>query len=194
MDGRVSWPRGFGAGRSAPVAGPGAVLDRLSAYTPQPTAHPTVKDLMQPSPPAEPDAELAARLRVALGRLNRLLLQQQAEASFAQLSALFVIERWGPIRIGDLAQRERVAAPSMTRTLSGLVAAGWVEREPDPEDGRSFMVTLTPTGEELISKVRRERTAFLVQGMEQLTDAQVAVLRDAVPVLEQLADEVEPKR
>ena len=93
------------------------------------------------------DAELAARLRVALGRLNRLLLQQHSgsdEASFAQLSAMFVIEKWGPIRIGDLAQRERVAAPSMTRTLSGLVTAGWVQRVPDPEDGRSSMVSMTP--------------------------------------------------
>lgn len=146
------------------------------------------------SSPTQPDTEVAARLRVALGRLNRQLLQRQSEASFAQLSALFVIEKWGPIRIGDLAQREKVAAPSMTRTLSGLVAAGWVQREPDPEDGRSFMVTLTPGGEALITKVRRQRTAALVQGMERLTGAQLEALQAAVPVLEQLADEVEPKQ
>ena len=142
------------------------------------------------------DAELAARLRVALGRLNRLLTQQQGEdgVSFAQLSALVVIERFGPIRVGDLAQRERVAAPSMTRTLAGLVAAGWVQREPDPEDGRSFMVTLTPAGEALIARVRQERTALLVRGMDRLSAEKQAALRAAVPVLEQLADEVEPKR
>ncbi len=142
------------------------------------------------------DAELAARLRVALGRINRLLTQQQGEdsVSFAQLSALVMIERFGPIRVGDLAQRERVAAPSMTRTLAGLVSAGWVEREPDPEDGRSFMVTLTPEGERLIARVRQERTALLVRGMERLSAERQAALRAAVPVLEQLADEVEPKR
>ena len=142
------------------------------------------------------DAELAARLRVALGRLNRLLTQQQGEdsVSFAQLSALVMIERFGPIRVGDLAQRERVAAPSMTRTLAGLVAAGWVQREPDPEDGRSFMVTLTPVGEALITRVRQERTALLVRGMDRLSAEKQAALRAAVPVLEQLADEVEPKR
>ena len=82
----------------------------------------------------------------------------------------------------------------MTRTLSGLVAAGWVQREPDPEDGRSFMVTLTPGGEALISKVRKQRTAALVQGMERLTPAQLEALHAAVPVLEQLASEVEPKQ
>jgi DNA-binding MarR family transcriptional regulator len=142
------------------------------------------------------DAELAARLRVALGRLNRLLTQQQGEdgVSFAQLSALVMIERFGPIRVGDLAQRERVAAPSMTRTLAGLVAAGWVGREPDPEDGRSFMVTLTADGERLIARVRQERTALLVRGMERLPAEKQAAMRAAVPVLEQLADEVEPKR
>jgi DNA-binding MarR family transcriptional regulator len=149
-----------------------------------------------PDPEHSEDAELAARLRVALGRINRLLTQQQGEdsVSFAQLSALVMIERYGPIRVGDLAQRERVAAPSMTRTLAGLVSAGWVEREPDPEDGRSFMVTLTAEGEVLIARVRQERTALLVRGMERLSAERQAALRAAVPVLEQLADEVEPKR
>jgi DNA-binding MarR family transcriptional regulator len=87
-----------------------------------------------------------------------------------------------------------VAAPSMTRTLSGLVSAGWVERLPDPEDGRSFTVTLTAAGHRVIAKVRKERTAVIVQGMERLTEVQREALRAAIPVLEQLADEVEPKR
>ena len=152
---------------------------------------------MDPTAPRmDTDAEQAARLRVALGRLHRLLLQQPGanQVSFAQLSALVMIEKYGPIRVGDLAQRERVAAPSMTRTLSGLVSAGWVERLPDPEDGRSFTVTLTPSGHKLIARVRKERNAIVVQGMERLTEAQRDALRAAIPVLEQLADEVEPKR
>jgi len=42
--------------------------------------------------------------------------------------------------------------------------------------------------------VRQERTALLVRGMERLSAERQAALRAAVPVLEQLADEVEPKR
>jgi hypothetical protein len=38
--------------------------------------------------------------------------------------------------------------------------------------------------------VRQERTAFLVRGMEGLSAEQQGVLAAAVPVLEQLADEV----
>src|SRR5256714_2626982 len=152
------------------------------------------KDPMNAPSPTQPDTEVAARLRVALGRLNRQLLQRQSDASFAQLSALFVIEKWGPIRIGDLAQREKVAAPSMTRTLGGLVAAGWVQREPDPEDGRSFMVTLTPPGARLLAKVRRERTAAPGQGLGRLTPAQLVAFDAALPVLEQPADEGTPER
>jgi DNA-binding MarR family transcriptional regulator len=148
------------------------------------------------SPTSDTDAAAAARLRVALGRLHRLLLQQPNanQVSFAQLSALVMIERHGPMRVGDLALKERVAAPSMTRTLSGLVAAGWVERQPDPDDGRSFTVTLTPSGQRLIARVRQERTAVLVQGMERLSDDQRGALLAAIPVLEQLADVVEPTR
>ena len=56
------------------------------------------------------------------------------------------------------------------------------------------MFTLTPSGEALIAKVRKQRTAALVQGMERLTGPQLEALHAAVPVLEQLADEVEPKQ
>jgi DNA-binding MarR family transcriptional regulator len=151
--------------------------------------------VMEPTPDTDTDAAQAARLRVALGRIHRRLGQQPgAQISFAQLSALVMIERYGPIRVGDLAQREQVAAPSMTRTLAGLVSAGWVERQPDPDDGRSFTATMTPAGRRLIAKVKQERTAMLVQGMDRLTEAQRVALRAAVPVLEQLADEMEPKR
>lgn len=37
----------------------------------------------------------------------------------------------------------------MTLTLDRLVAAGWVQRSPDPGDGRRVVVELTPVGHEL---------------------------------------------
>ena len=85
-----------------------------------------------------------ARLRVAIGRLHRRMVQRTSgNLTFSQTSALVAVEKVGPIRLGELAARERVAAPSMTRTVSGLVEAGLLNRAGDPQDGRSFLLSIT---------------------------------------------------
>src|SRR5579859_2937000 len=109
-----------------------------------------------------PDPQDITRLRVAVGRLHRRLAQRSSgELTFAQISALVVVEKYGPIRQGELAAREKVAAPSMTRTVSGLIEDGLVRKIPDPEDGRSSHIVITPSGKVLLEKVRSERTAML---------------------------------
>lgn len=137
-----------------------------------------------------PDPREIARLRVAVGRLHRRLAQRTgSELTFAQVSALVTVEKLGPIRQGELAAREKVAAPSMTRTVAGLIEAGLVEKVPDPHDGRSCHIRATPAGHALLDQVRTERTALLAERAARLTPEQVALLVAALPVLEQLAEE-----
>ncbi|WP_247616443.1 winged helix DNA-binding protein [Streptomyces sp. MK37H] len=40
-----------------------------------------------------------------------------------------------------------------------LDASGWIERTPDPEDGRASLIALTDTGRELFRAVRHEAAA-----------------------------------
>ncbi len=56
---------------------------------------------------AIPEAD-TARLYVALGRVNRSLRRETAEApvSLGLLSALFTLTKEGPLRPGELAARE----------------------------------------------------------------------------------------
>lgn len=137
-----------------------------------------------------PDPQDVTRLRVAVGRLHRRLAQRAyGELTFAQISALVVVEKYGPIRQGELAARENVAAPSMTRTVSGLIQAGLVRKIPDPEDGRSCHIVITPAARTLLDKVRSERTAMLTERAARLSPEQYATLVAALPVLEQLAEE-----
>lgn len=136
-----------------------------------------------------PDPQEITRLRVAVGRLHRRLAQRStSELTFAQISALVTVEKHGPIRQGELAAREQVAAPSMTRTVSGLVEAGLVHKIPDPEDGRSCHIMVTPAARTLLEKVRTERTAMLAARAARLTPQQYETLVAALPVLEQLAE------
>jgi DNA-binding MarR family transcriptional regulator len=138
----------------------------------------------------QPDPQDITRLRVAVGRLHRRLAQRASgELTFAQISAIVTVDKHGPIRQGELAAREKVAAPSMTRTVAGLIEAGLVEKIPDPEDGRSSHIVVSPSGRVLIEKVRSERSALLTERTARLTPAQYATLVAALPVLEQLAEE-----
>ncbi|HZP54543.1 MarR family transcriptional regulator [Actinocrinis sp.] len=142
------------------------------------------------TPPTDPQD--ITRLRVAVGRLHRRLAQRStSELTFAQISALVMVEKHGPIRQGELAAREKVAAPSMTRTVSGLVEAGLVQKIPDPEDGRSCHIVVTEAARTLLEKIRTERSAMLAERVARLTPEQYSTLVDALPVLEQLAEEAD---
>jgi DNA-binding MarR family transcriptional regulator len=57
------------------------------------------------------------------------------------------------MRMTDIAERVLVSPSGMTRAVARLAGDGLVVRMQDPDDGRSFLVTLTPRG------VRRLREA-----------------------------------
>ena len=134
-----------------------------------------------------PGAELAARLRVAVGRLQRQLRRRAVgDLTLSQVSALVSLEQHGPLRAGDLAARESVSAPTMTRILAVLEQRGLVAREVDPSDRRASSVALTPAGGDVLGTLRRERTAFLADRLSRLDDDERRRLADAVEVLEQL--------
>jgi DNA-binding MarR family transcriptional regulator len=136
------------------------------------------------------DVELAGRLRVAVGLLVRRLRQRDpGHLSPAQLSALVAIEAGGPVRNGDLAARENVAAPTMTRMVGAMEEAGLVSRGPDPSDARGSLVSLAPGGAAALRALRRERNNILIQKLAGLTLEQRAALEAALPALEALLDE-----
>ena len=133
-------------------------------------------------------AEAAARLRVAITRLQRQLRQQTVgELTLSQWSALVTVEMHGPMRIGDLADREGVSAPTATRLVASLEEHGLLERQTDSADRRSSYVTVTASGREQLEWARQARTAKLAQRLATLSDADVGRLLDVLPLLEALA-------
>jgi DNA-binding MarR family transcriptional regulator len=138
------------------------------------------------------DAELAGRLRVAVGLLVRRLRQRDpGHLSPAQLSALVTIEAAGPVRSGDLAARENVAAPTMTRMVGVMEEAGLVTRRPDPSDARGSLVSLAPGGSAALDALRRERNNQLSRTLSRLPHDQRAALVAALPALEAVLADLE---
>jgi DNA-binding MarR family transcriptional regulator len=134
--------------------------------------------------------EVAAALRIALGRLVRRLRQGDTpDLTPGKLLTLVTVEQHGPIRVGDLAARERVAAPTMTRIVQALEASGYVQRLSDPDDGRSARIAVTARGRGQLEGMRRARTAYLAERLARLDAADMARLLAALPVLEALSAE-----
>lgn len=104
-----------------------------------------------------------------------------------QLSVLGVLERHGPMPVGELAAHERVRPPSMTRTVSALEVAGLVTREPHGVDRRVTVVGITEAGKAHTAAERKRRDAWLNHRLRELTPDERATLREALPVLEKLA-------
>jgi DNA-binding MarR family transcriptional regulator len=133
--------------------------------------------------------DLATRLRLAVTRTARRLRQEGTVGfSPSQGAMLATIERHGPLTPSELAQRERVQRPTVTRMLARLEEDGIVQRAADPADGRSFLVSLTPAGRELLHEVRTRKDAYLAQRLQALSAEERAALDRAADVLEHLLE------
>jgi DNA-binding MarR family transcriptional regulator len=136
----------------------------------------------------------AARLRMAIVRTARRLRQEAAGAGGAELtptaaSALASVERHGPLTPSELAEIERVKRPTATRTLRVLVEAGLVDRAPDPDDGRSALVSVNAAGRERLRRLRRRKNAYLARRMRDLPAADMETLERAAAILEGILEE-----
>src|SRR5512142_1180209 len=92
--------------------------------------------------------QLAAKLREAISRLNRRLLQAQpvGELTQNQISVLTSLELAGALTPRDLAEAERVQPPTMSKVLAKLEERGLVQRAPHPTDGRQVLLSATDAG------------------------------------------------
>ena len=131
--------------------------------------------------------DLPARLRLAVGRLNRRMRVDSASAlPPLQTSVLVTLEEHEPLRLSDLARREAVTPPTMSRVLAALDDAELLTRRPDPHDARSALVELSDRGRALIVSLRSERTATLAQRLDRLAPDHREALERALPALEAL--------
>jgi DNA-binding MarR family transcriptional regulator len=140
-----------------------------------------------PQPVSSDPVAIAGRLRHSVFRLARLLRQQDDSGHPpALLTALAVIEREGPLTLGDLAAQEQVSPPTITKVVDTLEARGFVERIRDANDRRVWRVTATARGRRQLEASRSRRTEWLARQLRDLTVDDCARLAAALDVLETL--------
>lgn len=129
---------------------------------------------------------LAGRLHAAAIHVLRRVRRVDPESGVtaARLSALSVVVHAGPLPVGELAEREQVSAPTMSRMLTAMEENNLVKRRPSPDDGRVVLVATTVRGRRALERARERRVEELAGALAELSQAEEAVVARAVEVLE----------
>jgi DNA-binding MarR family transcriptional regulator len=133
--------------------------------------------------------DLAGHLRHTIVRVARRMRQEAGgELSPSLTAALSTIERHGPLTPSELATRERIQRPTVTRVVARLEEAGLIARTADIYDRRSSLLAVTDAGRALLEEQRTRKTAFLASRLEGLTPDERDTLERAADILERVLE------
>lgn len=123
----------------------------------------------------------------AAARLNRWASQAAAfDVPYAQARLLALVEELQPVRISALAEADHSSQPTVTGQVQRMATAGWVRRDPDLDDARATLVSLTREGSAALARVRAARAGVLDPVLAALGGDGPDRLRAAVDVLNEL--------
>jgi DNA-binding MarR family transcriptional regulator len=142
-------------------------------------------------PRPQPD-QTALQLAVAIKRLKARLRELSGPDLMAlPLGQLSVLERLltGPATAAQLALAEHVSQQAIAQSVERLKQAGLVQTEPDPDDRRKNLISITVAGHDLVGRARSDRNAWLGRAIDAVIPAEDRPALDkAIELLERLAD------
>lgn len=93
--------------------------------------------------------------------------------TFAQLDVLRRVAACECAEHRSLLQDMEIASPTLTKLVNGLVEGGYLERTVSPQDARVKQMTLTESGQVILSKLIDERPRLMAQFVEGFTDDEI---------------------
>jgi DNA-binding MarR family transcriptional regulator len=76
------------------------------------------------------------------------------------LPVLYLLHR-GPARASDLASHLGLDLSTVSRHVTALHRGGWVEKRPDPDDGRAVTIAITTSGSKALAVAMERRRDLL---------------------------------
>ncbi len=137
-----------------------------------------------------PREQSAAAVRRAVTHLGRRLRAQRPAGALngTKLSVLSHLYRLGPSAPSEIAAAERHQPQSLSRTFTELRAGGLISRGPRAGDRRSALLAITEAGRDALHRDMAQRDAWLTRALDDLTDAEVELVRIAAELLDDLAE------
>lgn len=93
-----------------------------------------------------------------------------------------------PMRLGDLAEVEGLAQPTTTALVQQAERRGWVRRQPDPDDGRAVVISITAKGKAARRRLHRDIGALMHERTAGLSDEEVISAYEATKALATLIE------
>ena len=128
------------------------------------------------------DDNLAAML-ADTARLMRRSFDARAKqigVTRPQWRVLSVLRRFEGVNQGGLAELLEVEPITVCRMVDRLQEAQLVERRPDPDDRRSWLLHLTPKAHELLGQLRPLAEEMLDEALEGVSDRDRGVLTQSL--------------
>jgi DNA-binding MarR family transcriptional regulator len=143
-----------------------------------------------------PTTELTKHIMVLSGELAAITKAELPAFGLtaAEFDVLATLRRSGkPYRLkpNELSRALLLSTGGTSNVVNHLVSEGLVEREPDPDDGRSTLISLTPKGAKLVEDTLRVNSAAHA---ELFANVPPAVINAATKALRELSSAMRMRR
>jgi DNA-binding MarR family transcriptional regulator len=136
--------------------------------------------------------EVGILLFIANRALEQRAFDAVVDAGFTDitLAQARVAARVGPegTRVTELAEQARVTKQSAAFLVEQLEAAGYVQRGPDPTDGRARLVRLTPRARQVAQVADAEVERALAEWADHIGPERLRQLHETLSDLREITD------
>lgn len=119
------------------------------------------------------------------------LRKQHSQLVPAQLGALGALAEHS-CNLSELAELNGVSLPTMSGTVSHLVAQGWVQRTRSPHDRRMILLELTPDGRTLLEQLVQHIVAHIAGLLTPLSSEELTAVAYGLVTLQKVFPPLEP--
>lgn len=114
-----------------------------------------------------PDAlDSSAALVLQVSRLIRIVRRNSHHIPAASVRLLSLVDQHGSATVKDLALADQCSQPTMTGLVTGAEERGWLQRDPNPADARSSLVSLTTAGRVELQAARAHNAELILERAE----------------------------
>ena len=106
--------------------------------------------------------------------------------TMTQFDILATLGNQPPMTCKELGEKTLILKGTMTGVLERLEAKGLIEKIANEEDGRSYKIGLTKSGDKLFKKAFPEHLNYLGKAFSKLSDKEIEQVINALKVVKQI--------
>lgn len=119
------------------------------------------------------ETHLATALRTVTARLVKKLRKESVtgqQLSLTERSSMGLLQQYRHLLPSELASMEKITNQSMSQVLNHLSELGYISRTISDTDKRKVLISLTSSGEKMLTQMRSERDEWLSRAIKEACD------------------------